>query len=270
VDQIPTNSFFEVGINLTALGLGGECFPTFALETRSSESVTAQLKDFLLHQFQQCGFTCDKTVSPTELCTGTGPISYEYTVNNTGNVQIVATLLDDNGTTGDTSDDFYVSGLGPAVGGVFPQCTVTAASPPPGTIPTSNVTGTEGCKLPVPNPVTKTNHVLVSATTLGGIPLEDCPAEATVTVNPTPSVAINSVACNANAGTVDLTATASGGTPPYTISFGGTSCTGDQCGGVNHNELTITAGPGSYTATVTDSKGCVAPSAQRKVGVCTD
>ena len=52
--QYPPVSFFEGGLNLTALGLGGECFPTFLVETRSSQSITAVLKDFTLGAFQQC------------------------------------------------------------------------------------------------------------------------------------------------------------------------------------------------------------------------
>lgn len=52
--QYPSESFFEGGLNLTAVGLGGECFPTFLVETRSSQSIDAVLKDFTLKEFQQC------------------------------------------------------------------------------------------------------------------------------------------------------------------------------------------------------------------------
>src|SRR5919197_4245888 len=48
---------YEGGINLSALGLGGECFSSVASETRSSTSTTATLKDFVLGQFAQCGAT---------------------------------------------------------------------------------------------------------------------------------------------------------------------------------------------------------------------
>ncbi len=50
----PVVGFFEGGLDLTAIGLGGECFPTFAVETRSSQSITAVLKDFTLGSFEQC------------------------------------------------------------------------------------------------------------------------------------------------------------------------------------------------------------------------
>lgn len=50
----PPVVFFEGGLNLTALGLGGECFPTFLVETRSSQAIDAVLKDFTLGAFQHC------------------------------------------------------------------------------------------------------------------------------------------------------------------------------------------------------------------------
>jgi hypothetical protein len=50
----PPVVFFEGGMNLTALGLGGECFPTFLVETRSSQSIDAVLKDFTVGELQHC------------------------------------------------------------------------------------------------------------------------------------------------------------------------------------------------------------------------
>src|SRR5262252_1919218 len=50
-----THSFFEGGIDLTSLGLGGGCISTFLAESRSSgSSSTAQLKDFALGNFNFC------------------------------------------------------------------------------------------------------------------------------------------------------------------------------------------------------------------------
>src|SRR5438067_3952280 len=45
--------FLEEGINLTALGLEG-CFSSFLAETRSSQSPTATLSDFVLGSFETC------------------------------------------------------------------------------------------------------------------------------------------------------------------------------------------------------------------------
>ena len=50
----PANTFFEGGIDLTALSGGQVCFSSFLAETRSSTSVTAQLKDFALGGFDTC------------------------------------------------------------------------------------------------------------------------------------------------------------------------------------------------------------------------
>jgi hypothetical protein len=50
----PVVGFFEGGVDLTALGLGGECFSSFMVETRSSQSITAVLKDFTLGKFENC------------------------------------------------------------------------------------------------------------------------------------------------------------------------------------------------------------------------
>jgi hypothetical protein len=48
--------FFEAGLNLSSpeINLGGECFATLVSETRSSTSVTATLKDFILGGFGAC------------------------------------------------------------------------------------------------------------------------------------------------------------------------------------------------------------------------
>ena len=59
-NALPIGTFFEGGVNLTDLH-GGDpgCFSTFMAETRSSTSVSAQLKDFALGNFN----TCDARIS---------------------------------------------------------------------------------------------------------------------------------------------------------------------------------------------------------------
>lgn len=86
----PQGSFFEGGFDLTALfaarGLPEPCFSTFMAETRSSQTPSAQLKDFVLGNFQLC------SVSVTKACAGTPTIGYTATgtayvqYNFTGNV----------------------------------------------------------------------------------------------------------------------------------------------------------------------------------------
>ena len=56
VNQIYSGGFMEGGLDLTLLGLEG-CFASFMAETRSSPSVDATLKDFVLGNFESCGAT---------------------------------------------------------------------------------------------------------------------------------------------------------------------------------------------------------------------
>ena len=52
-DEIASGGFLEGGINLTDLGLEG-CFSSFMATTRSSPSLTADPKDFILGDFEAC------------------------------------------------------------------------------------------------------------------------------------------------------------------------------------------------------------------------
>jgi hypothetical protein len=123
-----------------------------------------------------------------------------------------------------------------------------------------------------------TNVVTAEAESGGqDVPLECNPASATLTVRDKPSVTISVLTCPFGAQTsFNLTATATGGTPPYRISMGGDACGGagePACDGASQNMLTInrTVG-GAYTATVTDSSNltnCTA-TATRNVGYCSD
>jgi hypothetical protein len=62
--------FYEGGINLSTLGLSGECFSSVASETRSSTSTTATLKDFVLGQLQNCSSSLTTNVSTTTVAIG--------------------------------------------------------------------------------------------------------------------------------------------------------------------------------------------------------
>ena len=63
--QFRQGELFEAGINLSdpSINLAGECFASFVAETRSATSTSAQLKDFVLGQFQPCGATLNTTPS---------------------------------------------------------------------------------------------------------------------------------------------------------------------------------------------------------------
>jgi hypothetical protein len=96
--------FFQGGVNLSfALGGGSlPCFSTFLEETRSSQSTSAVLKDFLLGGFPVCSLSitkaCDTANPPTLVNNGTQVLySWKGTVTNTGvgtlsNVEVVDTL----------------------------------------------------------------------------------------------------------------------------------------------------------------------------------
>ncbi|HLA12261.1 MAG TPA: hypothetical protein VJ023_16860 [Pyrinomonadaceae bacterium] len=94
-------AFYEGGIDLTALDLGNTCFSTFMLETRSSASVDAVLKDFALGSFNTCvDFECSKVVAPTDVCEDPDnpgsslPVDYTYEFKNTGSVTVTIEGVD--------------------------------------------------------------------------------------------------------------------------------------------------------------------------------
>jgi hypothetical protein len=68
--------FYEAGINLSTLGLAGECFSSVVSETRSSTSTTATLKDFVLGQFAVCAPNLD-TASSSQTSVARGTAVYD-------------------------------------------------------------------------------------------------------------------------------------------------------------------------------------------------
>jgi hypothetical protein len=262
---IQTNAFFEGAINISDFPQLTECFSSFLLETRSSTSVGAQLKDFVLGDFNTCA-AVTVTKGNGEVCSGVATsVSQTIVVHNTSTITENVSLVDDNGTPGTTSpacdDDIDVL-AGTTIGCV-----------PPGTPTTTLLTaddgvagsGTDQATYTLTRTLTlisaQTDTVTARANAGGGD--ATAAASGTVTVNPVPSISIDTFACNPNASTLVLTATASGGTGNYVITFDGVVCApGATC--------SITRGPGSYTATVADGKSCTSPAATRKIGLCTD
>lgn len=106
---IQTNSFFEGAINIDAFpALAGSCFSSFLVETRSSASVTATLKDFVLGQFNTCAdIEVTKTADSNAVCAGHTTV-YTYNVHNPSSVVLDVTLVDDNETPLNTADDIDV------------------------------------------------------------------------------------------------------------------------------------------------------------------
>jgi hypothetical protein len=105
--------FYEGGINLSTLGLAGECFSSVAAESRASTSTTATLKDFILGQFAVCKPAMVTSASTSgSVVTGVTPVHDTATITVTG-----ATSPDD--PTGDVS--FFL--CGPAASKALAACT---------------------------------------------------------------------------------------------------------------------------------------------------
>jgi hypothetical protein len=74
----PQGSFFEGGIDLTALGLTDACFSTFLAETRSSTPFDSVLKDFVgPREFNTCNVEVTKACSNPRLNTAQTHIVYD-------------------------------------------------------------------------------------------------------------------------------------------------------------------------------------------------
>lgn len=96
--SFPQATFFEGGINVSdvfrGLGTGIPCFSSFMAETRSSSSVNAVLKDFVLGAFPVCGVEVTKDCTTPELIGNQIKYTIRGKVTNTGfgtlsNIQLV-------------------------------------------------------------------------------------------------------------------------------------------------------------------------------------
>ncbi|ACV25925.1 hypothetical protein [Kangiella koreensis] len=86
-DAYPHESLFEGRLNVTQALLNAgvneaPCFSSFLIETRSSRSETAQLKDFLGGQFPLCSIEVAKTCSASAL-TADNKFTIDYTISLT-------------------------------------------------------------------------------------------------------------------------------------------------------------------------------------------
>lgn len=120
----PPESFFEGGINLTQILGNTACFASFMAETRSSTSITATLKDFVLGDFPVCALDVSKSCDVVGLTADFSKftVTFNATVTNSGAgtypVGSKLTVTDDAGTPGNAGDDvvitkFLAAPLGP-------------------------------------------------------------------------------------------------------------------------------------------------------------
>ena len=200
----PTFSFFEGGINITQIfaGTTPPCFASFLAETRSSTSVTAVLKDFVLGAFPVCGIDITKDCTGGALAPGENGFvwSFSGTVTNTGLAPLHdVTVVDDAGTPGNPADDQTIS-----LGTIGPQGTATYS----GTFQSTQ------------NP--PTNSVTVTAATTPGGPksVSDTASDTCPPVQLTPFIDV-SKNCVAKLAVLNNTVV-------VRIDIGGTVCAGDQ------------------------------------------
>lgn len=135
----PSFSFFEAGLNFSALarefGFNIPCFSSFMVQTRSSTSLNAQLKDFVLGSFETCKLSLTKECPSGDInATETGFVyNYNGTVTNGGFGTLYDVLVVDNaGTPGDTSDDIEhaFDTLGPGASADYSGSFTSLLNPP--------------------------------------------------------------------------------------------------------------------------------------------
>jgi hypothetical protein len=131
--QIPPAGFFEAGINLDVLGLtaGDSCFNTFVMETRSSQTPSAVLKDFLAGNLNFCGSVSISKVCETGSKIEGSPDVIRYTfdggVKNTSAIN--TTLFDATVTDTFPSGAFTISNKVLRCGGTLSGGVCTGGTP---------------------------------------------------------------------------------------------------------------------------------------------
>jgi len=109
VDQLASPLFFEGGVDITqafaAVGGSVPCFSSFLVETRSSQSFTSVLKDFLAGGFPVCSMSITKKCGLPSVNPGGTEITYPVTgtVTNTGIGTIYGAVVTDTITGGATN-----------------------------------------------------------------------------------------------------------------------------------------------------------------------
>lgn len=94
--DMPTQTFFEGGINLTGILGSTPCISSYLAETRSSRSETASLEDFAFGGFDACGANVSKFCE-SEISTDGDSVTVTFwgEVSNTGGLALDIELEDD-------------------------------------------------------------------------------------------------------------------------------------------------------------------------------
>src|SRR6266699_6774282 len=140
-NTMPVGAFFEGGADLTTLfaasGAGAvPCFSSFLLETRSSQSTSAVLKDFVLGAFPECHISLTKGCQCTAFHPDGSGFDYSFsgTVTNDGGGTVFNVTVTDQGKT------YSCGSLGTGQSKNFPSadCTGPANTFSATTFPTTN------------------------------------------------------------------------------------------------------------------------------------
>jgi uncharacterized repeat protein (TIGR01451 family) len=96
--QPQPGEFLEEGVDLTALNISG-CFSSFLAESRSSQSPTATLSDFVVGGFPLCSLSAPQFAGLSKFDTRTGQgdlVTYPLTVQNTGGTPLFIQSVSDS------------------------------------------------------------------------------------------------------------------------------------------------------------------------------
>lgn len=210
-NTLAVSEFFEGGVNVSDLVAGfGGCFTGFLAETRTSQELTAQLKDYALAAFNTCepDLKIQKSASAGTVNAGDS-FTYTIDVHNDGDGQAENVVVTD-----DLDDDLVVNSavfdVDPNTGGGTGDCSVGAGNtitcPQSGTITLAaadgNTTGPEPDALRVTITVTApvaacgvvTNTSTVDADNQGAVDSNEvivtvqCPGLSIQKTTSTPSV----------------------------------------------------------------------------------
>jgi hypothetical protein len=198
-NTMPVGAFFEGGADLTTLfaasGAGAvPCFSSFMLETRSSQSTSAVLKDFVLGSFPECHISLTKGCQCTAFhADGSGfDYSFSGTVTNDGGGTVFNVTVTDQGRTYSCGD------LGAGQSKNFPSADCTSPDSntfSAATYPTTNQASATATTAPGGGGTTlsaTTNPVTCSAQ----VPAGACTPSAQLTVDKTCVTALQVLGTN--------------------------------------------------------------------------
>src|SRR5262245_42854392 len=140
--NFPALTFFEGGINVSHFSQGApECFSSFLVETRSSTSQSATLKDFALGEFNTCRVDIVKNCPDVSFDPVTGLLTYggNITVTNSGFGTLYDLVVTDS-PTGAPQQQFQLTSLGAGQSHVFPYTFTLTPGPGTPNPPTNSAT----------------------------------------------------------------------------------------------------------------------------------